>query len=126
MTQFTRKNGDLKPVFHSDVAGYTWTATDDVTANVAVQLGGPKLDFFTTTATGTLTGTQVYTAVKAIQQLGVINIYQYGNATNNTLAFAVYPVGAWTTTTIDAALANVGITGTTTTLGASFTAPSDV
>jgi hypothetical protein len=69
-----------------------------------VQPQGPKLDFFTATANGALTTTQVTSAVQSIQQLATIYIYEYTDTSNDTLAFAVYPVGAWTTAALATAL----------------------
>jgi hypothetical protein len=36
--------------------------------------------------------------------LATIYIYEYTDTTNDTLAFAVYPVGAWTTAALVTAL----------------------
>jgi len=104
MAQFTRVNGDLKQVLWLDAPDYTNTGVNAVTSGVTVQPQGPKLDFFTATANGALTTTQVAAAVQAIQQLATIHIYEYTDTTNDTLAFAVYPTGAWTTTALVAAL----------------------
>jgi hypothetical protein len=104
MAQFTRVNGDLKPVLHLDAASYTNTGVNALTSAATVQPQGPKLDFFTATANGALTTTQVTSAVQSIQQLATIYIYEYTDASNDTLAFAVYPVGAWTTAALVTAL----------------------
>jgi hypothetical protein len=104
MAQFTRVNGDSKPVFHLDTDSYTNTGVNAVTSAATVQPQGPKLDFFTATANGALTTTQVAAAIQTIQQLATIYIYEYTDASNDTLAFAVYPVGAWTTASLVTAL----------------------
>jgi hypothetical protein len=104
MAQFTRVNGDLKQVLWLDAPEYDNTGVNAVTSAVTVQPQGPKLDFFTATANGALTTTQVAAAVQAIQQLATIHIYEYTDTTNDTLAFAVYPTGAWTTAGLVAAL----------------------
>ena len=104
MAQFTRVNGDSKPVFHLDTNSYTNTGVNAVTSAATVQPQGPKLDFFTATANGALTTTQVAAAIQTIQQLATIYIYEYTDASNDTLAFAVYPVGAWTTASLVTAL----------------------
>ena len=104
MAQFTRVNGDLKPVLHLDSASYTNTGVNTLTSAATVQPQGPKLDFFTATANGALTTTQVTAAVQSIQQLATIYIYEYTDTSNDTLAFAVYPVGAWTTAALVTAL----------------------
>lgn len=106
MAQFTRVNGDLKPVLWLDQPDYTNSGVNAVSSALTVQPQGPKLDFFTATANGALTTTQVNSAVQAIQQLATIYIYEYTDAANDTLAFAVYPTGAWTTAGLVAALEN--------------------
>ena len=126
MAQFTRVNGDLLPVLHIDTAAYTNSGANAVVSGSSVQPQGPKLDFFTVTATGALTGTQVNLIIQATQQLATVYIYEYTDTTNDTLAMAVYPTGAWTTTTLNAAViaeltaGGVGNT-TTTTATATFT-----
>lgn len=104
MAQFTRTNGDLQQVLWLDAPAYTNSGVNAVTSAVTVQPQGPKLDFFTATANGALTTTQVAAAVQAIQQLATIHIYEYTDTTNDTLAFAVYPTGAWTTANLVTAL----------------------
>jgi hypothetical protein len=125
MAQFTRVNGDLKQVLWLDAPDYTNTGVNAVTSAVTVQPQGPKLDFFTATANGALTTTQVASAVQAIQQLATIHIYEYTDTTNDTLAFAVYPTGAWTTASLVTALeANPGpawANAVTVTASATFT-----
>lgn len=104
MAQFTRVNGDLKQVLWLDAPSYTNTGVNAVTSAVTVQPQGPKLDFFTATANGALTTTQVAAAVQSIQQLATIYIYEYTDAANDKLAFAVYPTGAWTSAALVIAL----------------------
>ena len=129
MAQFTRVNGDLQAVFHLDTPAFTNNGVNALTANVAVQLQGPKLDFFTATGNGSLTTTQVATGVQTIQQLSTIYLYQYGNSTNNTFAVALYPAGAWTASTLQTALlATSGPAwpvGSTVATGATFLSGSD-
>jgi hypothetical protein len=126
MAQFTKVNGDLLPVLNLDSPAYTNSGANAVTSAATVQPQGPKLDFFTITATGALTGTQVNLIIQATQQLATVYIYEYTNDTNDTLAMAVYPVGAWTTGTLDtaveAALTAGGVANSvTTTATATFT-----
>ena len=104
MAQFTRVNGDYLPVINFDAPDYTNSGVNAVTSGATVQPQGPKLDFFTVTFTGALTTTQLNTAVQTIQQLATIYIYEYTDTTNDTLAFAVYPTGAWTTAALVTAL----------------------
>lgn len=121
MAQFTRTHGDYQPVMNYDAPAYTVGAVNAVTSAATVQPQGPKLDFFTVTATGALTTTQVNTLVQTIQQLATVYIYEYTDASDDTLAVAIYPVAAWTTTSLDAAFTLAGVTGTTTTATATFT-----
>jgi hypothetical protein len=104
MAQFTRTNGDYQPVMNYDSSAYTNSGVNAVTSAATVQPQGPKLDFFTITFTGALTTTQLNTAVQTVQQLATIYMYEYTDDTNDTLAMAVYPVGAWTDATLDTAI----------------------
>jgi hypothetical protein len=99
MAQFTRVNGDFKPVLHLDSAG-----VNTVTSAASVQPQGPKLEFATITFTGTgTTGAQILAAVNTIQQLATIYMYEFTTDTNDTLAVAMYPIGAWGDVTATAA-----------------------
>ena len=104
MAGFTRTSGDLKPVANYDIPTYTNTGPNEATSAATVQPQGPKLEYFTATANGALTITQVSQAIQTIQQLATIYIYEYTDASNDTLAVAVYPVGAWTTSALTSAL----------------------
>jgi len=97
MAQFTRTHGDYQPVMNFDTPAYTVGAVNAVTANVSVQPQGPKLDYFTISAASTtsFSTTQVNLIVQTVQQLATVYIYEYNDASTNTLAFAVYPTGAW-------------------------------
>jgi len=128
MAQFTKTNGDLLPVINYDSPAYTNSGANAVTSAATVQPQGPKLDFFTVTASGSsaLTGTQVNLIIQATQQLATVYLYEFTTAGPDTLAMAVYPVGAWTTTTLNAAIV-AGLTAggaantTATTATATFT-----
>ena len=106
MAQFTKTNGDFLPVINFDSPAYTNSGANAVTSGATVQPQGPKLDFFTITAasTGALTGTQVSLIIQATQQLATVYIYEFTTAGPDTLAMAVYPVGAWNATTLQAAV----------------------
>lgn len=101
MAQFTRTNGDFQQVLNLDAGSYTNNGVNVATSAVTVQPQGPKLDFFTITANAGFTTTQIAQTVQAIQQLATIHIYEYTDSTDDTLAIAVYPTGAWTTSTLD-------------------------
>lgn len=96
MAGFTRVNGDFKPVANYDTPTYTNTGVNTVTSGATVQPQGPKLEYMTVTFTGSsTTGAQVLAAIETIQQLATIYIYEFTTDTNDTLAVAFYPVGAW-------------------------------
>ena len=96
MAQFTRVNGDFKPVLHLDAAAYTNTGVNAITSAATVQPQGPKLEFATITFDGTgTTGAQILAAINTIQQLATIYMYEFTTASDDTLAVAMYPVGAW-------------------------------
>lgn len=106
MAQFTKANGDFLPVLNLDSPAYTNTGANAVSSGDTVQPQGPKLDYFTITAasSGALTGTQVSLIIQATQQLATVYIYEFTTAGPDTLAMAVYPVAAWTTSTLNAAV----------------------
>jgi hypothetical protein len=128
MAQFTKTNGDFLPVINFDSPAYTNSGANAVSSAATVQPQGPKLDFFTVTAasSGAFSGTQVSLIIQATQQLATVYIYEFTTAGPDTLAMAVYPTGAWTTTTLNAAiiaeLTAGGVANTTvTTATATFT-----
>lgn len=128
MAQFTKTNGDLLPIINYDSPAYTNSGANAVTSAATVQPQGPKLDFFTVTASGSsaLTGTQVNLIIQATQQLATVYLYEFTTAGPDRLAMAVYPTGAWTTSTLNAAVI-AGLTAggaantTVTTATATFT-----
>lgn len=106
MAQFTRVSGDLQPVMHFDAPAYTNNGVNAVTSAVTVQPQGPKLEFFTITGNGSQVADNINAVFQTVGQLATIHMYEYTNATDDTLALAIYPVGAWTDVTLDAALSN--------------------
>jgi hypothetical protein len=106
MASFTKVNGDLLPVINFDSPAYTNSGANAVTSAATVQPQGPKLAYFTVTAasSGALTGTQVSLIIQATQQLATVYIYEFTTAGPDTLAMAVYPTGAWTDATLQAAV----------------------
>lgn len=121
MAQFTKVNGDFKQVLWLDAPAYTNTGLNAVTSGVTVQPQGPKLDFFTLTGNGSQVADNIQTVFQTVEQLATIHMYEYTNATDDTLAIAVYPAGGWTVATLDAALANAWAgANCTSATGASF------
>jgi hypothetical protein len=141
MAQFTKVNGDYQQVMHLDSPAYTNNGLNAVTDGYVVQLQGPKLDYFTTSAaSGTnFSTTQINVIVETIQQLATVYLYQYTSASTDTFAYAVYPAGAWyinssgpngaagnVVAAINTALTNASVANTTTgALGATFIASTD-
>ena len=123
MAQFTRVNGDFQPVSWIDAPSYTNAgSTSAVVSAATVQPQGPKLDFFTATGNGSQLADNINAFFQTVEQLATVHIYEYTNATDDTIAFAVYPTGAWTTTSLDNALANAWTSANvTTTASATFT-----
>jgi hypothetical protein len=99
MAQFTKVNGDFQQVLHLDAPAYTNNGLNAVNSGATVQPQGPKLDFGTITFTGAAspTGADLAVAFQTIQQLATVYLYEYTEVGDNTdtLAVAVYPVGAW-------------------------------
>lgn len=108
MAQFTRVNGDLKPVLRLDSEDYTNSGANAVVDGAVVQPQGPKLDFFTATANGALSTTQLAAGIQTIQQLATIHMYQYDDESNDTLSFAIYPAGQYSTADLVTALEGAG------------------
>ena len=122
MAQFTKVNGDFQPVLNLDAPEYTNNGLNAVVSGATVQPQGPKLDFFTITFTGTgTTGAQLLNTVNAIQQLATVYMYEFTSTTNDTLAVAVYPVGAWDTTSLDAAVTTAAGEAVSVAASATFT-----
>jgi hypothetical protein len=120
MAQFTKVNGDFLPLINYDSPAYTNSGVNALTSAATVQPQGPKLDFFTITGNGSQVADNIATVFQTVEQLATMHIYEYTNATDDTLAIAIYPVGAWTTATLDTALtaawtsANVAVTASAT------------
>ena len=122
MAQFTKANGDFLPLINYDSPAYTNSGINAVTSGATVQPQGPKLDFFTVTFTGTgTTGAQILATFQAVEQLATVHLYEFTTDTNDTLALAVYPVGAWTTTTLDTAVTAAAGEAVTVAASATFT-----
>lgn len=120
MAQFTRVNGDFKPLINFDTGSYTTTGVNAVTSAATVQPQGPKLDFFTVTLADVAANTTIASqTIQCIQQLATIYLYEFTDTGTDTLAVAVYPNGAWTTATL--ATAVDAATGGTSTVTATAT-----
>lgn len=120
MAQQTKVHGDFQGLMNYDEREYVVGSLNAVTSGKTVQPQGPKLDFFTITANAGMTTTQLATTMNTIMQLAVVYIYEYTDATDDTLAVAVYPTGAWDTSSLDTAItdatghANITVAATAT------------
>ena len=128
MAQFTRANGDFKPLINYDSFSYTNTGVNTITSGATVQPQGPKLAFGTITFTGAATpsGADLAIAFQTIEQLATMMIYEFTEVGGNTdtLAVAIYPVDAWDFTNggnLDAALTAALGYAVTTAASATFT-----
>ena len=115
MAQFTKVNGTTQPVFALDVANGSIAGTADVAAQGPVMLSGPQLQFFSLTANAALTNAgnvngYLNNVLQAVQQTSTIAFYQAG-ATAGTISLAIYPAGAFTTTTLVTAAQTANATG---------------
>ena len=102
MAQFPKVNGDYLPVVNVDTGEYVNSGANAIVSGQTVQPAGPFLAFYTVEGDGALTGAQVGLALQATEQLATVHIYEYTNATDDTLAMAIYPIDAWNTTDLQA------------------------
>ncbi len=114
MAQFTKVNGTTQPVFALDVANGSIAGTANISLQGPVQLAGPKLDFFSLTpnAAMTLAGNvngYLNNVLTAIQQTATIATYQV--SATGVISLAIYPTGAYTTTTLVTAAQTANATG---------------
>ena len=115
MAQFTKVNGTTQPVFALDVANGSIVGTANVAAQGPVNLAGPQLQFFSLTANAALTNAgnvngYLNNVLQAIQQTGVIAMYQAG-AVAGVINLAIYPAGGYTTAQLVAAAQTANATG---------------
>ena len=111
MAGVVKTHSDLQPVFAFDTQNGPIAGATSL-AGLPVQPAGPKLDFFTLTAnvsvnTAGNTSGYLTSVVNAVQQLATIAMYQV-DGTN--ISLAIFPTGAYTTTTL---LAAANVTSTT-------------
>ena len=115
MAVFTKTNGTTQPVFALDVANGSIAGTANVALQGPVMLSGPQLQFFSLTANAALTNAgnvngYLNNVLQAVQQTSTIAFYQAG-ATAGTISLAIYPAGAFTTTTLVTAAQTANATG---------------
>ena len=105
MAGFTKVNGTMQPVFHMDTANGNIAGTANIAATGSVNFQGPKLDFFSLVANGSLTTSgnvngYINNLMQAIQTKATVAMYQVSPAAPTVLNLAIYPTGAYDTTTL--------------------------
>ena len=105
MAGFTKTNGTTQPVFHMDTGNGNVGGTANIAAGGAVNFQGPKLDFFSFVANNSLTTSgnvngYINNVLQAIQQKGTVAMYQVSPAAPTILNVAIYPTGAYDSTTL--------------------------
>ena len=119
MAYFARTNGDVQPVFALDTANGAIPPTTSTAAS-PVQPQGPKLEFFTITLANVAANTTIANqTIQAVQQNATIAIYEFTDTGTDTLAVALYPVGAYDTTSL-AAVVDAATGGSSTVYYANF------
>ena len=105
MAGFTKTNGTTQPVFHMDTGNAQIVGTSNIAATGSVNFQGPKLDFFSVVANGSLISSgnvngYINNLLQAIQQTGTVAMYQVSPAAPTILNLAVYPTGAYSNVTL--------------------------
>ena len=117
MAFITVVSGGAQPVFATDVLNGNPAQTANLANAAVTNFQGPKLDFFTLVANTALTGTvgnaggYVSNVLQAIQQTATVAMYQVSGAQNANIVVALYPVAAYTTTTLVAAAQTANASG---------------
>jgi hypothetical protein len=148
MAYFPPANGDAQPVYALDINN--GPQEGDISTAALVQMAGPKLDYFKVivqngsqqavditnqlgnVTSGVFTPGVVVQINQAIQRTATIAMYQVEADSSGQISYGIYPSGAWTAATLDAALkalGNVQITasdGTVTGVNVSGTDVTDV
>lgn len=121
MAGFQRVSGDFLPLLNEDTGAFVNAGADAIQSNVAIQSQGPILAWFTATADGSLTGADVGKILKTTEQMATIHVFEYYNASNDSVAMAVYPANAWTVSDLEANINAALTTTVTVTASALFT-----
>ena len=110
MASQTKINGNTKPVFAID----TLNGSGGATTGVPVMFSGPKLDFFgmdlgADPAGQMDSGEAIEAVITCVTQLATTHFYQVeASASANNMSIAVYPVGAWSASSLQAAIRALG------------------
>jgi hypothetical protein len=116
MAGFTKVNGTTQPVFRMDTANGNIQGTANIANTGSVNFQGPKLDFFSLVANGSLTTSgnvngYINNILQAVQTKATVAMYQVSPAAPTVLNLALYPTGAYSNVTL-LATANDGTTST--------------
>jgi hypothetical protein len=124
MAYFPPANGDAQPVYALDINN--GPQEGDITSAALVQMAGPKLDYFKVivqngsqqavditnqlgnVTSGVFTPGVVVQINQAIQRTATIAMYQVEADSSGQISYGIYPSGAWTAATLDAALKALG------------------
>jgi uncharacterized membrane protein YjfL (UPF0719 family) len=105
MAGFTRVNGTTQPVFRMDTANGNIQGTANIAATGSVNFQGPKLDFFSLVANGSLTTSgnvngYINNLMQAIQTKATVAMYQVSPAAPTVLNLAIYPTDVYSNVTL--------------------------
>jgi hypothetical protein len=120
MAEFTRTHGNAQEVFHIDTANGSLSGA--LATSAAVNVTGPKLDFFkiivenASNAAQDLqaqvgTGLAVEAILQNIQQIAGVYIYQVEDDSTGQISVATYPTEAYTTATLQTAVRTLTAAG---------------
>jgi len=111
-------SGGAQPVFATDVLNGTPAQSANLANASVTNFQGPKLDFFSLTANGSLGAAgagnaygYVSNILQSIQQTSTIAMYQVSPSNPQVLNIALYPTGAYTTANLVAAAQVANATG---------------
>jgi len=111
-------SGGVQPVFATDVLNGSVAQGANLANASVTNFQGPKLDFFSLTANSSLgvagAGNAygyVSNVLQAIQQTSTVAMYQVSPGNPQVLNIALFPTGAYTTTTLVAAAQQANATG---------------
>ena len=121
MAFFTREHGNAQQVFHIDTDNGSLSGA--LATSGAVNVTGPKLDFFkiivenTSDAAQDLqsqvgTGLAVEAIIQNIQQIAGVYIYQVEDDSTGQISIATYPTGAYTAATLQTSVRTLTAAGT--------------
>ena len=120
MASFTRTHGNAQEVFHIDTSNGSLSGA--LATSAPINVTGPKLDFFkvivenSSNAARDLqaevgTNGAVEAIIKEIQQKAGVYIYQVEDSSAGQISLALYPTGAYTTTTLQTAIRTLTAAG---------------